>query len=827
MPDPKDDTATTPSPGVPADAESAMDSPVQGDYSASSITVMEGLEAVRVRPSMYIGDVGSRGLHHLVYEVVDNSVDEALAGHCKVISVMLHEDGSCSVEDDGRGIPVDIIEKEGRPAAEVVLTKLHAGGKFGGGGYKVSGGLHGVGVSCVNALSEVLFLDIWRGGFHHAERFERGVPVTDLEKKGASEKRGTRVRFLPDPTIFTETTDFQYEILANRLRELAFLNRGLRIVLLDKRNERTDDFVYEGGIRSFVEYLNSGREAVHPPVYLKGGKEGLEVEIALQWNGSYNETVCSFANNINTIEGGTHVAGFRAALTRTVNAYAQAQNLLKNAKGDVAVSGEDIREGLTAVVSVKISHPQFEGQTKTKLGNSDAKGLTEAIVNEQLAVWMDEHPAIAKSIVNKAIDASRAREAARRARDLARRKTAFDGGGLPGKLADCQERDPARCELYLVEGDSAGGSAKQGRDRKYQAVLPLRGKILNVEKARLDKMLSSEQIQTLVAALGCGIGEDFDSGRLRYHRIIIMTDADVDGSHIRTLLLTFFYRQMAHLVTSGNLYIAQPPLYRAKRGKMELYLRDDGAKEAFLLEQGVKHLDVKTGVHEVSGELLAQVTERAGRFAVRLDRLSRRYHPAVLEQFLDLGGVVDHADPVGFAARLRERLKLTHPDLDVVDVRVDVEREVSEAGGTEVERPVVHVRVLRDSQDHTTTLGSASSEVEHAALKRARDEVAALIGLPAQVKGFPERYSYAELRRDFLAAAEKGYDIQRYKGLGEMNPEQLWETTMDPANRTLQQVQVEDLYAADEVFNILMGDEVEPRRNFIQQNALNVRNLDV
>ena len=822
MPDPKDEdiTGNDAAAGNPAPIPDADGSPppLSGDYRASSITVMEGLEAVRVRPSMYIGDIASRGLHHLVYEVVDNSVDEALAGHCRVINVTLHEDGSCSVEDDGRGIPVDMHEKEGRPAAEVVLTKLHAGGKFGGGGYKVSGGLHGVGVSCVNALSEVLFLDIWRDGYHHAERFERGVPVTDLERREATTKRGTRVRFLPDSTIFTETTDFQYEVLANRLRELAFLNRGLTINLSDERSDRTDSFHYDGGISSFVEYLNAGRSAVHPPVYLKGGKEGMEVEIALQWNGSYNETVCSFANNINTIEGGTHVAGFRAALTRTVNAYASTQNLLKNNKGEVAVSGDDIREGLTAVVSVKLSHPQFEGQTKTKLGNSDAKGLTEAIVNEQLAVWMDEHPAVAKSIVNKAIDAARAREAARKARDLARRKTAFDGGGLPGKLADCQERDPTKCELYVVEGDSAGGSAKQGRDRKYQAVLPLRGKILNVEKARLDKMLGSEQIQILVSALGCGIGEEFDPARLRYHRIIIMTDADVDGSHIRTLLLTFFYRQMASLITSGNLYIAQPPLYRAKRGKSEVYLKDDGAKDTFLLEHGVKHLHVTSGAHEVSGELLAQVTERAGRFANRLERLGRRFHPVVLEQFLELGGDVDAADPVGFAARLRERLREVSPDLDILDLRAD-----TEDGG----RPVVHVRVLRDSQDHVSTLGSASTEVEVAALLRLRQEVAALVALPAQVKGFPPRHSFAELRRDFMAAAEKGYDIQRYKGLGEMNPEQLWETTMDPGNRTLQQVQVEDLYAADEVFNILMGDEVEPRRNFIQQNALNVRNLDV
>ncbi len=813
MPDPTDPTSTTE--GTAPEGGNAT------SYGASSIQVLEGLEAVRVRPSMYIGDIGSRGLHHLVYEVVDNSVDEALAGYCTHIIVTLHEDGSCSVEDNGRGIPVDIHPETGRPAAEVVLTVLHAGGKFGGGGYKVSGGLHGVGVSCVNALSEVLYLDVWRQGHHYTQRFERGVPAIDLAKGEASDKRGTRVRFLPDPTIFVETTTFTYEILANRLRELAFLNSGLRIELHDQRNERSDDFHYEGGIRQFVEYLNTGRESVHPAIHLKGGKEGqLEVEIALQWNGSYLETVCSFANNINTVDGGTHVAGFRAALTRTVNAYAGANNLLKNAKGEVAITGEDIREGLTAVVSVKIANPQFEGQTKGKLGNSEVKGLTESIVNEQLTIWMDEHPAIAKTIINKSVEAARAREAARKARDLARRKTVLDGGGLPGKLADCSERDPAKCELYLVEGDSAGGSAKQGRDRKYQAVLPLRGKILNVEKARLDRMLGSEQIQIMVQALGCGIGEDFDLSRLRYGRIIIMTDADVDGSHIRTLLLTFFYRQMPKLVNGGHLYIAQPPLYRATRGKMELYLRDERAKEAFLLEQGVKNLSVVAGELTIAGDALVPINERLSRFAHRLEALSRRAHPAVLEQFLRLGGVVPSTVPeaTAFGERLRDQLKVATPELDVLEIRTLLEGE---------SRPILQVRVLRESQEQITTLGSEHQEVEHGRLRTAYAEVAAVLPLPGRVGAQPERWGYADLRRDFLAMAEKGYELQRYKGLGEMNPEQLWETTLDPSNRTLQQVDVPDLVAADEVFNILMGDAVEPRRDFIHQNALNVRNLDV
>ena len=813
MPDPKDLSTTTEGTAPEGGSDTA--------YGASSIQVLEGLEAVRVRPSMYIGDIGSRGLHHLVYEVVDNSVDEALAGYCNHIIVTLYDDGSCSVEDNGRGIPVDIHPETGRPAAEVVLTVLHAGAKFGGGGYKVSGGLHGVGVSCVNALSEVLYLDVWRQGHHYVQRFERGVPAIDLLKKEASDKRGTRVRFLPDPTIFTEITNFTYEILANRLRELAFLNSGLRIEMRDQRADRSDDFCYDGGIREFVEYLNSGREAVHPAIHLKGGKEGqLEVEIALQWNTSYLETVCSFANNINTVDGGTHVAGFRAALTRTVNAYAITNNLLKAAKGDVAITGDDIREGLAAVVSVKISNPQFEGQTKGKLGNSEVKGLTESIINEQLAIWMDEHPVIAKTIVNKSVNAARAREAARKARETARRKTIFDGGGLPGKLADCSERDPAKCELYLVEGDSAGGSAKQGRDRKYQAVLPLRGKILNVEKARDERALASEQIQIMIQALGCGIGEEFDLSRLRYHRIIIMTDADVDGSHIRTLLLTFFYRKMGKLVHGGHLYIAQPPLYRARRGKTELYLRDDHAKEAFLLEQGVKNLTLYTGETEVEGEALVPLNERLTRFVTRLARLSRRYHPVVLEQFLFLGGVVpsDLEGAQALAIQMRSRIVEVEPDLEVLEIV-----PLTEADG----RSILRVRVLRESQEHITLLGSSESEVELSRLLAAYADVSAILPLPARVGSLPTRHSFAALRSDFLLASEKGYELQRYKGLGEMNPEQLWETTLDPANRTLQHVDVSDLVAADEAFNILMGDAVEPRRDFIHRNALNVRNLDV
>ncbi len=792
------------------------------DYGASSIQVLEGLDAVRKRPSMYIGDIGSRGLHHLVYEVVDNSVDESLAGHCSHIKVTLHEDGSCSVEDNGRGIPTDIHPTEGRPAAEVVLTVLHAGGKFDRDSYKVSGGLHGVGVSCVNALSERLQLDIWRDGKHFTQKYATGAPVTPLSVAGPSEgKRGTRVQFWPDPIIFQETVELQYEVLANRLRELAFLNPGLSIELKDLRDERGENFHYEGGIVSFVEHLNNAKDAVHrPPVYLKGGKEGLEVEMALQWTTAYTETIFSFANNINTIEGGTHVSGLKAALTRTVNAYATANNLFKGGKQE-SITGEDIREGLTAVLSVKIAEPQFEGQTKTKLGNSDAKGLTEAIVNEQLAFFLEENPFVAKTIVMKSIEAARAREAARKARDLARRKTVLDGGGLPGKLADCQERDPAKCELYLVEGDSAGGSAKQGRNRKYQAILPLRGKILNVEKARFDRMLGSEQIQILVSALGCGIGEEFDPARLRYGRVIIMTDADVDGSHIRTLLLTFFYRHMPHLVTNGHLYIAQPPLYRVKRGKFEKYLRDDAAKDAFLFEQGAAHLTVvsESGV-EVEGEQLSDLSKRLTQYTSRLARLERRYQKVVLDQYLHLASPppTDRAGWDALAEALKARLAEVAPNLDVLEVAVQTDAEGA---------PLLAVRTLQESHEQVTLLGSAASQADQESLRRQREEIAAILPLPARVQGSVVRHTYLELRQDILEGAQKGFEIQRYKGLGEMNPEQLWETTMDPEARTLQIVQVEDIVGADTVFSVLMGDQVEPRRDFIQQNALNVRNLDI
>ncbi len=787
-------------------------------YGASNIQILEGLEAVRVRPSMYIGDIGQRGLHHLVWEVVDNAIDEALAGHCTRVVVVIHEDGSVSCEDNGRGIPTDIHPDRGVSAAEVVLTVLHAGGKFDRDSYKVSGGLHGVGVSCVNALAQDLWLEIWRNGRTWKQHYRRGIPQGPLTDVAPAEKRGTKVRWLPDTEIFKETVEHQYSILAERLQTLAFLNPGLSISLTDDRDGRSETWCYEGGLVSFVEYLNSGKETIHPrPIAVKGAREGMEVDVVFQWNTGYNETLLSFVNNIRTPEGGTHVSGFRAALTRTINTYAVAAGLFKKEKAE-PLSGEDLKEGLACVVSVKVAEPQFEGQTKSKLGNSEVKRLTEAVVNEQLAAFLEENPLVAKSVALKAIEAARVREATRKARDMARRKTVLDGGGLPGKLADCQERDPAKCEVYLVEGDSAGGSAKSGRDRKFQAILPLRGKILNVEKARVDRMLSSEQIQVIVSALGCGIASEFDLARLRYHRVIIMTDADVDGSHIRTLLLTFFYRQMPKLVESGHLYIAQPPLFRVKRGKGERYLKDDAALEQFFLREGTTQVRV-LDANDVrfDNAQLPDLVERIGKYEHRLHRLSRRFHPTVLDQYLALGRGVPATmdDAASIAEALRGALLQAAPLLDVLGIEA-----VETSAG-----PSVQVRTMEASSEQISVFDASLAEL--AGLAAARAELVAQLPLPARVADGAARHLLPEIRADVMAASQKGWDIQRYKGLGEMNAEQLWETTMNPVERILQRVEVDDAVSADHTFTLLMGDHVEPRRDFIQDNALNVRNLDV
>jgi len=801
------------------------------DYTGANIQVLEGLEAVRKRPGMYIGSTGPRGLHHLVYEVVDNAVDEALAGFCTKVFVTLHDDGSCSVDDDGRGIPVDMMEDEGRPAAEVVMTVLHAGGKFDGSSYKVSGGLHGVGVSCVNALSKLLRLDIWRDGHRYTQSYERGVPSAPLADLGPVEepRRGTTVRFWPDPEIFTETIEFEFDVLSQRLRELAFLNPGLRISLVDQRVERSEMHQYDGGIVSFVEYLDAGRSALHtPPIRIFGQTDKIQVECALQWTTSYNETLYSFVNNINTVDGGTHVSGLKAALTRTLNVYAQAApNGKKNDKA-VQLSGEDIREGLTAILSVRVPEPQFEGQTKAKLGNSDIKGLVETVVNEQLTVFLDENPQVARLIRDKAIESSRAREAARKARDLAR-KSHLTGSDLPGKLADCQERNPELCELYLVEGDSAGGSAKQGRDRRTQAVLPLRGKILNVEKARFDKMLANNEVRTIISALGCGIGEEYDPQKLRYNRVILMTDADVDGSHIRTLLLTFFYRQMRDIIEGGHLYIAQPPLYRVKKGKKEQYIKDESAQETFFFEQSGESTEARTLGPDPDAPWLPrtsfdQLVEALRGYVARLAKIERRYPAPVVEAFYGTcQGVLptDRAELEKLAEHIRKEIPEIEPRMRVHFCRP----EESRGEGAE---PALLLSVEFRGEERDLRLVSHLGD--HITLTQMYKRLVEIAPLPLQIRsGSNERQAptYREALGQILDLAQRGYDIQRYKGLGEMNPEQLWETTMDPAIRTLQRVEFSDLVAADTMFTILMGDAVEPRRDFIQENALHVRNLDI
>jgi DNA gyrase subunit B len=825
------------------------------DYGADKIKVLEGLEAVRKRPAMYIGSTGAPGLHHLVYEIVDNSIDEALAGFCDQVNVSIHIDNSITVIDNGRGIPVD-RHASGKSAAEVVLTVLHAGGKFDNDSYKVSGGLHGVGVSVVNALSERLDLEIWRNGQVYQQSYERGTPTGDLEVTGTTQRRGTKVTFKPDSQIF-ETVDYSFDTLAQRLRELAFLNGGILITIDDERDGKSHKFQYDGGIVSFVEHLNKNKANVNDkPIFMRGTKDGIDAEIALQWNDGYTELVFTFANNINTHEGGTHLSGFRSALTRTINAYATKSNLAKDLK-DASISGDDIREGLTGVVSVKIPQPQFEGQTKTKLGNTEVKGIVEAIINDKLGQFLEETPAVAKRIIGKAVDAARAREAARKARDLVRRKGALDGSSLPGTLADCQERAPAQSEIYIVEGESAGGSAKQGRDRRFQAILPIKGKILNVEKARFDKMLSSDEIKTMIAALGTGIGsEDFDADKVRYHRIIIMTDADVDGSHIRTLLLTFFYRQMPQLIDRGYVYIAQPPLFRAKRGRTETYIKNEQDLEVFLVRRAVESRVVKfADGSEMFGETLERNLQRAESYRKLLQQVTRRGHPpAIVSALLEF----DARDKSFFEQR--EKLDVIAARMTTPTRTVTVERDdehnvfalhVEDRSPGYPRRYEIGVdfitsgeyRLLtsayREIQDikfpvvATTSEAPREEEPEEAEAAAPRDGNEAAPA-PTQTPAARSRkepdttlHNVDEFIEFFVAAGRKGIAVNRYKGLGEMNPDTLWTTTMDPENRTLLQVRAEDHAEADQMFTTLMGDQVEPRRKFIEDNALDVRNLDV
>ncbi|HZE35947.1 MAG TPA: DNA topoisomerase (ATP-hydrolyzing) subunit B [Candidatus Eisenbacteria bacterium] len=787
-------------------------------YTASDIKVLEGLEAVRKRPAMYIGDTSAYGLHHLVYEVVDNSVDEAMGGYCDSIKIILHSDGSCSVGDNGRGIPVDTHKETGKSAAEVVLTVLHAGGKFEHSAYKVSGGLHGVGVSVVNALSEWLDLEIRRGGRVWTQRYEYGVPTGPLTEGEKSSKHGTIIRFKPDAKIFEETT-FSFDTLSNRLRELAFLNKGLKIVIEDERDERSHTFLYKGGIIEFIKHLNQNKTPVHPKVlFFEGKKDNIEVEVALQYNDGYQESIFSFANNINTREGGTHLTGFRAALTGQLSSYAQAQGYLKSFKG--AVTGDDVREGLTAVVSVRIPDPQFEGQTKAKLGNSEVKGLVQQIVNDRLAEAFEEDPTTARKIADKCVRAAQAREAARRARELTR-KGGRDDEGLSAKLADCSERDPQFREIFLVEGDSAGGSAKQGRDRKVQAVLPLRGKIINAEKARYDKVLSHQEIRLLISALGTGIGpEEFDASKLRYHKVILMTDADVDGAHIRTLLLTFFFRHMVAIIEAGRLFIAQPPLFKVKKGKAERYLMSEREMEEFLLAQWVESSSIKIPgkAQPLKEEALLEALKRALEFRTLFAKFARRGVPrAILDGLLrkKFKGTKRGVGDSEIAAAVRE-------------VAGEIEGWTAQlAGGDNGDAALIQVMGPQPAAFSPDLLKSP----DYAQLFECHGEIAALHKGPCTVVDGDGKEvvtnTLDRLIEVVMNLAKDGVTLQRYKGLGEMNPEQLWETTMNPETRTLLKVTMDDAVGADEIFTILMGDAVEPRREFIERNALDVVNLDI
>jgi DNA gyrase subunit B len=812
--------------GNPQDSSSST--AVKSDYSADKIKVLEGLEAVRKRPGMYIGDTGTRGLHHCVYEIVDNSIDEALAGHASNIHVTIHVDNSVTVEDDGRGIPTG-MHPSGISAVEVVMTKLHAGGKFNeeGGAYKVSGGLHGVGASVVNALSELLHVEVRQNGKVFEQSYKRGNPMAPLKEVGVTDKRGTKTTFKADPEIF-QVLEYSTDILVARLRELAFLNSGLHIIVTDERIEpaKEFDFKYEGGIAQFVEYMNKSKNKLHDKViFVTGEKNGVIGEVALQWNDSYTETTTSYVNNINTIEGGTHVAGFRTALTRVVNKYLNdSASMSKNMKE--GVTGDDIREGLACVISVKVPEPQFEGQTKTKLGSGEVEGFINGIVYEKLTNYFEQNPAVAKKVVQKAIDSAAARIAAKKARELTRRKTALDFSGLPGKMADCQEKDPALCEVYLVEGDSAGGSAKQGRDRKNQAILPLKGKILNVEKARFDKMLAFEEIKILITALGAGIGkDDFDISKLRYHKIVIMTDADVDGSHIRTLLLTFFYRQMPEVVNRGYLYIAQPPLYKVKKGAKERYLKNEQDLAEYLLTSGMDGVTIRIAGKEQPASQVATSLKAAARLGKAIDRMAKRIHPEILR---DLIRHDVNAEMLNKQEKFDSVLKTIARDALARNIQFSytIAKDSEHNSWFATIENVIHGSKRIAPINHSTLTSPEYEELikHNQAMKTMGHGPFEMI---ADGKVVATAQDGEGLAAAVVERAKNGLMIQRYKGLGEMNPEQLWETTMDPTKRTLLQVTVNDAVEADGVFSVLMGDAVEPRRAFIEENALRVRNLDI
>ncbi|MCD6459491.1 DNA topoisomerase (ATP-hydrolyzing) subunit B [bacterium] len=833
------------------------------NYDAQTITVLEGVEAVRKRPSMYIGDTSTRGLHHLVFEVVDNSVDEALAGYCDHIEVIIHDDNSVTVSDNGRGIPVEIHATEKKPALEVVMTTLHAGGKFDHQTYAVSGGLHGVGVSCVNALSRWCEVEISRNNQIYHQRYERGLTASKLEVIGKTQRTGTKVIFKPDHKIFS-VLEFKFDVLATRLRELAFLNKGLKIIIQDERTDQKETYLYLGGIISFVEYLNQNKNPLHDKViYVHSNKDLIDVEIAMQYNDSYSENLYTFANNINTIEGGTHLSGFKSALTRTINSYMKNYGTVKDQRYNM--SGDDIREGLAAVISVKVPDPQFEGQTKTKLGNSDVAGIVESVVNEGLSTFLEENPQVGRKVIDKALTAARAREAAKKARDLTRRKGALEIGSLPGKLADCSEKDPALCELYLVEGDSAGGSAKQGRDRTFQAILPIKGKIINVEKARLDKVLANEEIRTMVTAIGSGIGqEDFDISKARYHKVLIMTDADVDGSHIRTLLLTFFYRQMRELIEKGYIYIAQPPLYKVKRKRKERYIQNDKEMDSYLLDLGMS--DVQVIDRETKKIYKDAALEDIINLLVRLESYAHMLRRKNIEfsAFIKLYNKELDLLPV-YQVKIADEINYCYTSAELKDY---IEQEEQKINGyletvTEEEKENESVEELQlplDSNEEELTLQQEDTQEDRQEDTQEKKLNAVVVELlesrdirkiidKLSKKGIPIDYfikkeePYFEIqieeKENILVncvqnilntvreIGKKGLSIQRYKGLGEMNPDQLWDTTMDPEKRVILKVTLEDAVKADQIFTILMGDQVEPRREFIQQHAPEVRNLDI